>query len=226
MQSTGKGRNGQNRGGGRGLKRKVDLIVNDCRDILNREDLIEFEACPTLPDYPKRWVRNKRTGLQCVHEFCKDKSIDEQYPEVIEKYQRRIKRMYESIENAKKVLFVFFTRKEECERAIAQTKKISKKFPQKNINWLFIMHDDSIKDNSKIIVNQRKNIETIFYRQFIGNTDTLNSETIQKILSPITLGGKKCPFILRLISCFIPNKKLRRKIRSFDFNKKKQTATV
>ena len=204
----------------RGLERKIKLLINECTDILNISDLIEFEGDPCLPEHPHRWIRNKRTGLQYIHDFSLDKSISDAFQEVQEKYQRRIKRMYAHFNEPEDILLAFFSRNLPIEDIIQQTKLVSEKFPKPNISWLFALNDDSIKEN-EIFVKTINNIIILRYpeKNSIGELNTL---LIQKILSPFGLKNDlkfKYNYIYgrKIANCLQELKKLKDEFKLYKF---------
>lgn len=171
----------------RGLERKINLIIQGCNDILNKEDLAEFPRDPFATELRHRNLRNIKTGLQYLHDFPLDQSIDQAYDEVKQRYARRISRMYDKIENSQKILFVFFTR----DLDLKDIEKITKKFENnkhKKVDWLFCINDDSLK-SEEIHLNKNDNIILIKYREK-NEEGCLNQQIIQKILSAINLHTK------------------------------------
>ena len=132
-----------------GLETKCNLILNDCKDIFLLDDLIEIPEKCNNPTY--RYILNQRTGLRYIHEFPLDKSINEFYPQVLQKYYRRIERMYQYIKSSKNVLFIFnrlYWRKvDTLDFHIKTTEllaKFKKKWPHKNFSFLIFLHNEEI----------------------------------------------------------------------------------
>lgn len=59
-----------------GFQGKINLICNNFKEALNLNDLEEFE----MPDWNKKAVKNIETGLQYLHDFPCNKTIEEYYP--------------------------------------------------------------------------------------------------------------------------------------------------
>ncbi len=144
-----------------GLEGKVDLICNDFKDFFNIEDFENrgpnTEKCETL------WVVNKRTGLQYRHDFYSHLSIEEQFDKVKEKYTRRVKRLYSTISASNRILFVFINKNAQLtnEIVIEQQEKLSKKFPNKVIDFLYIYNDYKFNGNKYKEFNLTPNIHCI-----------------------------------------------------------------
>lgn len=79
----------------------IDLVNNNFKNFLDRCDLV-----PTERNSANLIVDNKRTGNQFQHDFEFD-SIDEDYDKIADKYERRFARFNKSIDNARRVLFVY-----------------------------------------------------------------------------------------------------------------------
>ncbi len=120
------------------LLRKCNLIKNHFENAFNIEDFIEY-SLNTDPD--ARCVKNVKTGLHYWHDFPWKKSVQDFFPEFVAKYQRRVKRLYDDVEAAKNILFVYQDDTGVLPiKAITESINILKNsFPQKNINMLVIL---------------------------------------------------------------------------------------
>ena len=85
----------------RDLPYRAELLCDDFTDWIRKEDLAFIRSEGPLDRYLDR-----RTQTMIYHDFPKGVPFDEQYPRVIAKYERRIKRMYRLIESSKRVLLV------------------------------------------------------------------------------------------------------------------------
>lgn len=132
-----------------GLSGKVDLICNEFKDFFNFED---FENRGTFAggDPNKSWIVNKRTGLQYRHDFPASQSFEAVFPAVQKKYIARAKRLLNQIASSEKCLFVFITDGTGYEDTylIEQQLKLAAKFPTVEIDFCYLMHDDSYDTKS------------------------------------------------------------------------------
>lgn len=128
-----------------GLQGKVDLICNDFKDFFNFEDFENRgQNAQKIDDTEHLWIVNKRTGLQYKHDFPSNQSFEATFDGVKEKYLRRVDRLYKSIEENNKILFLFIAKTTgfSDDYLLAQQQKIALKFPNKQIDFLYIMHAD------------------------------------------------------------------------------------
>ena len=127
-----------------GLSGKVDLICNNFQDFFNFEDF-ENRGPNQENDTYNLWIVNKKTGLQYKHDFPAADGFENKFLEVKQKYERRIKRLYDAIENSTKILFLFMARDGGFSDAylLEQQTKVAKKFSDKQIDFLYLIHDDS-----------------------------------------------------------------------------------
>lgn len=128
-----------------GLEGKVDLICNDFKDFFNLGDL-ENRGNNLENDTYNLWIVNRRTGLQYKHDFPANEPVEERYKVVKEQYMRRVKRLYDTIHmsGGGGICFVFMARDTgfSDELLLAQQEKLQKKFPDKKIDFLYIMHNE------------------------------------------------------------------------------------
>lgn len=87
-----------------GVYERVEHICSDFRNWPRLEDL-EWRQAPELFANRKHVVC-RRTGLFFLHEFDPAKTIEEQYPELAAKYERRIGRLFSCIRSSKNVLLL------------------------------------------------------------------------------------------------------------------------
>ncbi len=169
------------------IKTRVNLLVNNFEDFINIDDLQkQGERENPLPCDIYANLKNK---IVFNHDFPLRKNLDETYPLVFEKYNRRIKRLYENIENSNKILIVYIQNPASKTKIIRIIRKIkfviqliSKKFPNKEINLLYIANKNfflpfklkfKIGKNSLLyITNYKRKDNTL--PEFIVNPDVLN----------------------------------------------------
>lgn len=160
---------------------KVNMIVNNFADAFNLVDLEEFSGDF---EHEFKFVRNKKTGLQYIHDFPKDKSLEEEFPYWNTKYQRRVKRLYEKISQSSQVLFVFIALSgvlNEKEIKEAQV-KLQKKFKNTSIEILILQNSEN---SNNVTVKRLTNQITEYY---FHNTSDIppyfaNEELCEKIIS-------------------------------------------
>lgn len=97
----------------------------------------------------KHIYRNRRTGFGFVHDFSSYKTFDDNYPEVAEKYERRIERLQSCFLSAKKILAIFvewpiFGRVSDEELSDAR-RILSERYPSAEFEVLYFYCEDGCK---------------------------------------------------------------------------------
>ena len=148
---------------------RVDLLVSDFENYLNKEDLVftgkQNGAKHNLCDI----YLNKRTDMGFNHDFPVGVPFEEAFPIVKAKYERRISRLIENINRAKDILIVYTipppvsTPEETSDSALLDGyERIIRRFPNKNIDILHISCADEFSERSvsehikKLAFNYRK----------------------------------------------------------------------
>lgn len=163
-----------------GLEGKVRLICNDFKDAFNFDDYEEFWS----PQQQCRSVINTCTGLQYLHDFPWNKTVKDFFPEYLEKYERRVERLYHDIKHGKHILFVFATR---CNRIIGYDiitkcqQMLMQKFPDKDLNFLYLFSVEECGEKDFYNFDMSENIRIVLYKDI--NKGEGNSSVLQKIFT-------------------------------------------
>lgn len=137
----------------------LDVVLNDFQDFLNKDYLIKTIENKPNDDNKKNWsyvYKNTKYQLDFIHDFKYGVDFEENYKNVLNKYQRRINRFYKSIEDAKSVLFVYIERPktdvqiQELDLLVDYQHKLEEKFPDKNIDILYFRMDWDKKYKNRI----------------------------------------------------------------------------
>jgi len=167
---------------------RIDLIVNDFRDFLNRDDIAPLKKDPTRPnDETCDYYQNIRNDFYYYHDFPVGVPFDKSFPDVSEKYRRRIVRFYDNVNKSKRVLFIWFSQYTDTpdDLLIDASDRICKKFG-KQIDFLVIEHSNNVSPATKRQIAKnivRYNLHTRIYDDG-GNLDTLG---LTKFVKPIYL---------------------------------------
>lgn len=208
------------------FENRIELIVNDFNNFLNISDL-ELMQKPVgfSSDNNHDYYVNKKTQLYFWHDFPSNAIIENSFPAVFEKYQRRIDRLYKIIENSQKILFVWLSHSKlhDSNEVIKEYKKLKEKFKNKEIFLLFIENSqtdsqESYEDNHILIVHQdtTSDDKKHHYDQTMGNK-TNNLRIFRKIKLKTTFFEKLKYFIYKSVIIpvnIIPSRKLRHHIKS------------
>ena len=117
------------------LLKKCTAIKNRFEDEFNIDNFIKYYDTKSF----MRSLKNVKTGIYYAQDFTRRQSVKDFFPEFLEKYQRRIQRLYTDIENTDNILFLYQdTTSVPSSHVIKKAINILKaSFPNKNIN-LFI----------------------------------------------------------------------------------------
>ncbi len=92
------------------FEQRFELMLNDFTGFLDKEYLEPMEKPSALPpDKNNDYYKNTKTGLYFWHDFPADVSFEKAYPQIKEKYERRITRFYENIKSKNKVLLIWLS---------------------------------------------------------------------------------------------------------------------
>lgn len=119
------------------LLKKCNLIKNHFKNALDKKDFVEYHTLE-----PKtRGVKNIKTGIHYIHDFPWEKSVKDFFPEFLKKFERRIKRLYEDINNANNILFVYYDISAVMPLKAAKDaiKILKESFPNKKIQLLILL---------------------------------------------------------------------------------------
>lgn len=128
---------------GSDLKNRVKFLIDDFKNFFNKEDFIRCSS-----ELNNDVFKNKRTNIIYNHDFSLNCNFNKEFPKVLQKYQRRIKRML-NILNNKRVLLIYMSlpnpdKTDNDKDILLCSKKIKKKFP--NSDFLYIRHNESLND--------------------------------------------------------------------------------
>lgn len=206
------------------FEKRIELVCNNFKDFLNFNDLynLNFEK---NPDIHFDSYGNKSTDFYHYHDFAPGVPLDESYPDVKAKYDRRIKRFYREIKTAKEILFVWFSRDKKLsdEQLKSALSKLNEKFPNKKIDLLILENNFEMTNKNIEEYQISENItKYIFDNKTFCTNNPLdecmgNKELTYKIFNKYAIKLsiiKSCSIIIKKIFLnLIPSRKLRNKIR-------------
>ena len=182
----------------------LNYIINDFKNFFNKDDL---EIVKDSSNGVHNKYKNKYSELEFVHDFPINKNFNEQYYKVKEKYDKRIKRLQNKIQNSKNVLIVYnsytpvnieFLR-EKCKDF---NTKFRIKFPNTKIFYLYIINNreekfDLIDNNLNLRILANDFSITKKYLNFGGIKFSTKVFKLDKILKAYKL---KICFSERILS--------------------------
>lgn len=149
---------------GSNLYDRVKIFLNDFEGWLNKEDL-EFLKEFNGP-IPRNFYKNTKTNITYLHDFKYKTPLDECYDEVIEKYNRRINRLFNQIRGSKSVCFVYIDTPASETAVSDETLKelrqmLSDKFPDVNVDILYLFNTFNVSYKSRTTTNIDEHITKI-----------------------------------------------------------------
>lgn len=94
------------------FEERINLLINNFSDFLNKEDLIPYPKINPDTENNKKYdlYQNTRNKFHYYHDFEASIPFSESYAYVYQKYSRRINRLYRQLNNAKHILFVWYSK--------------------------------------------------------------------------------------------------------------------
>lgn len=131
------------------LEERIQIFLNDFADYINKEDL-EKIGQRDMPE-PCDIYYNHRNKITFNHDFPLGGDLNLTYPKIKEKYDRRIKKLLTTIKASKQVLIVYMELPKTAHKISKQTLQeqlnlINNKFPDTQIDMLYIAHNENMSD--------------------------------------------------------------------------------
>lgn len=169
---------------GSNLYDRTKIFLNDFDGWLNKEDLTltkEYNG-----PVPKNFYFNNKTEINYLHDFKYKTPLDECYDEVVEKYNRRINRLFTQIKGSKNVCFVYIDTPASKTAVSDETlkelqKMLSDKFPDVNIDILYLFNTFNVTFKSRNTVKINEHITKIEFDYNKYNPEN-NGDTDVKLL--------------------------------------------
>lgn len=188
-------------------------------NLIERSKMFQNNFCDWLPKdalqhigeqliekVPKNVYKNTKTGTIFNHDFPLNQSLDESYPTVKDKYNRRIARLYKMIRSSKTVLAVNLaipqsTLNYTTEQLIQVKNTLSECFPDVNIHLLHVSNDNDIPLRHAEVTSPAPGVfKTSFcYKAFNKeNSYAVNNKILNRFFVHIKLSNKHLSWMDRL----------------------------
>lgn len=133
------------------MTRVAEIVRDEFADFLKLENISSIPPPKpvqtpdgVLDDTHHAWCGDNALHIVIPHDFPIDRPIEESYPDVRRKYDRRIERFYRTMRSSKRVLMVYWTWRNSPEpddiRAAAGVFRA--KFPESRVDLLVMRHCD------------------------------------------------------------------------------------
>ena len=179
---------------GSAITKRAEIIADDYRGLIDYDDL-ELSESNNVAENRAIYI-NKSNGLIYNHDFKLDKTLEETYPAVREKYDRRIKRQLEQIAQSKKILVSYIQMPNnpevvEDKTVIEAHEILQKRFSKQEITLLYLTcehgkNDYELKEIAKNV------IRTSFdYDAYLEKTPFLvNERRLERLFCKIMISTK------------------------------------
>lgn len=134
---------------GASFEERMNFLLNGFENFFNKEDLI-YHGKREFPE-PCNIYYNTRTHIVFNHDFPLNKTFEEAYPQVVERYNRRITRLYNLLNKAKSALIVYMEKADTSlevpsnERLCFLMEKLNQKFKKTHIDLIYVRHNENMK---------------------------------------------------------------------------------
>jgi len=203
--------------GGSTFLNRCQIVKNNFERFIEKEDLEYSYEEKSINCFA---YRNKFNGLIFNHDFLKDVAFDKMHKLVQEKYNRRIKRLFDKANKANSILIVYieapmWSDDSANEQIIEGYNILKEKFGDK-LNLLYIKNTNNTDITEENLLDGKIRKISFYYQDKIhpphGDVHKLSKVFKDYHLNiPFTYLLKKR--LIKILINFIPNKELRRKAR-------------
>jgi len=165
--------------GGGTLETRTNILVNDFKDWLNYDDLVQIEPLDNLKTRKFKDFLNVKTCMTFRHHFSVDKNSPnfiEDYSTVKEKYTRRAERLKHQIQQSDNVLMITIEtpnryKIKHVQELLLAHNMLAKKFSMTNIQLLYIKHSDNKNMKCSNVYNNIQMIDRFYTNDPSSNYD-------------------------------------------------------
>lgn len=204
------------------FEKRIEILCNDFHNFLNIEDLYYLNYDKNPHNHFDSYG-NKLNDFHFYHDFAQDTPLEVSYPDVREKYNRRIERLYQKINQAKKVLFVWFSRDKVLsnQQLTDALSKLTNKFSNTDVNLLVLENNFDKTCNEIRKTEISKNITKYSFNITTNNFDNAldecmgNKELAYQIFNQYRISSSNFVFakMKKILINLIPSKQKRHELR-------------
>mgnify|MGYP002518438945 CR=1 FL=1 len=209
---------------------RIDLLINDFKGFLEKENLtiIAYSYQKAINKHTDDY-KDTKTDFYFYHDFDTKMPFDESFALVKVKYQRRIERLYQQIQDSQNILIVWWSRDkhQDIDKVKESYALLSQKFATKNISMLLIESGKESQQFYPLNANGGGGLMLLQYdnTSFKHNpnyTETMGNEANNNAVFAKIKRKKKCKdyvklvifHTLKLLINLIPLKKARHSLRN------------
>lgn len=158
--------------GAPGLPEVVATIESDFAGWFDRDALVLWDVTHER-GVIHRHYKNLKTGFGFPHEFSNAEPFERHYEAVREKYERRIARFLASMDEQKRVLFVYLERpfapRVPDDELVALRDRLAARFPKIAADLLYFYVEPGSRDLRETVVSESVTAVGVDYRVFHGD---------------------------------------------------------
>ena len=152
-------------------------------------ELNDFEVTGKREGHPMLLVRNLRTGLSHPHDFPVGKTVEESYPEVRARYERRIAHFDSLLQRSKNILAVYTTQPNDAPFPASEFEScriiLNEKLPDAKIDILAFQHRGGVPAENRIESRPCDGVTVIDFDYHNRNCETIRFGADTKLLSGV-----------------------------------------
>ena len=147
---------------GANLSDRFQIFLNDFEGFIEKQDFVYIDK--RYNPLPRDIYKNTQTGITFNHDFPMDGNFEETFYDVQKKYHHRINRLLKTIRQEKNVLIVYIEQpfspmqQPNIDEIIALLEKANAKYPDTNIDLLYIKHNIEMKSGEYTLEHPHKNL--------------------------------------------------------------------
>ena len=205
------------------FEQNAQFISHHFDGFLASERLVDMNIENGDPENPCRVYRDSQTGIVFNHDFPANLSFEHGFPLVSEKYRRRINRLYQRIQSAKKILAVYMEAPTTNHPAADKTQIMAgyrilcQTFPEQEVHILYLTNQKGTLEINQLCPNVTL-VAFDYKRKKPGGYDySIDTAALAKFFKAYrlnhSLGNRIHAFVFRLLAGFIPVKLARRRFK-------------
>ena len=202
---------------------RSEFLTTDFNHFMDKEDLIPMNQNNGDTNNLCDVYLNNRNQLIFNHDFPTGIPFNESYPIVLQKYRRRIKRLFESIRTSPKVLLVFIEPPHQKKNFSAKNlsesmEKIRNTFPDTQIDLLYLTNCDKSEARTEYIDNHITRIHANYASaKKDAPPHSVNTKKLNQLLNPYRLEQPFSDLIIwwtkKILINMIPHKVYRNRLK-------------
>ena len=147
------------------IQTRINLLKNKFEGFLEKENLQPIATTQNSPRKGTKHYLDTNTGFKFFHDFSLNKTLDEDFPSIKQKYDKRIKRFYDLVEQSDTIAFIWCSsNKPLTNEEITNAKdQLTALFPNRNVLFHEIKNEEDL-DNLNLSKSAKHHLKTKLLR--------------------------------------------------------------